>query len=256
MGTLEGKVVLITGAGSGIGAACADRIEAEGGVAVRTDVVLPDGRDDVLPLDVTDEAATAEVVASVVADHGRLDGLITSAGVAVGGPVHLVEASDWQRVIDINLTGTFYSCKHAAAAMLQQERVDDERGSIVTIASIEGLEGGALTGPYNASKGGVVLLTKNMCIDFGRQGIRANTICPGFIETPLVEGVFALVGEDALEATRQEHKLRRLGRPEEIAAAGAFLLSSDSSFVSGHTLVVDGGYTAGRDHGFTTLVGL
>ena len=151
--------------------------------------------------------------------------------------------------------------KHVIGQLMSQERVDGggalERGSVVTIASIEGLEGTAGGSAYNASKGGVVLLTKNMAIDYGPSGIRVNAICPGFIDTPMTDALF---GADGIAGGAtlwiEEHALRRFGRPEEIAAAARFLLSSDASFVSGHALAVDGGYTAGRDHGITKLLGM
>jgi NAD(P)-dependent dehydrogenase (short-subunit alcohol dehydrogenase family) len=206
---------------------------------------------------VRDEASVEQLVQSAVAFGGAVDGLVNAAGVAGGGPVHLVPASEWDRVIAVNLTGTFLVAKHVIGQMLRQPAAEGRRGSVVTVASIEGLEGTAGGSSYSASKGGVVLLTKNMAIDYAGRGIRVNAICPGFIETPMSDGIF---GGPGLEATRadivREHKLGRMGQPEEIAAVAAFLLSDDASFITGHALPVDGGYTAGRDHGVTAMLGL
>ena len=166
-GGVEGKVVLVTGAASGIGRATVERLARDGAVVVGADVA---GGEGVEALDVTDEDAVAALVASIAERHGRLDGVVNAAGVAGGGPVHLVDAGEWHRIIAVNLTGTFLVAKHAVAQMLTQERVGGERGALVTIASVEGLEGTAGGSAYNASKGGVVLLTKNLAIDYGGDG--------------------------------------------------------------------------------------
>lgn len=255
---LERSTVVVTGAASGIGLATAARLLAEGATVVGTDVAAlpteapgPGGKWVPVAADVRDGDAVAAVMDRAVEIGGRLDGVVNSAGVASGGPVHLLPPAEWQRVIDINLTGTYLVVHHALARMAAQEPAGAlGRGSVVTIASVEGLEGTAGGSVYNASKGGVVLLTKNIAIDYGPLGIRANVICPGFIDTPLFRSVFDR-GEGLVpvtESIRREHALRRFGQAAEIASVAAFLLSADASFVTGAAIPVDGGYTAGRDH--------
>jgi len=261
MGRLEGKVAVVTGAASGLGFACAKRYAEEGAFVVGSDVAESADWDQVASaakgsqfhlVDVRDEQAQQQMAAAARDEFGAIDVLLTAAGVVGGGPVHLLPLEEWQRVQDINLKGTFLSAKAVLPTMIQQRS-----GSIITIASVEGLEGGEGGSTYSASKGGVVILTKNMSLDYGRLGIRANAICPGFIETPLFDSVMNGPGfGEYKERIRQQHKLGRFGRPEEIAGAAFFLASDDSSFVTGQALAVDGGFTAGHWVGITGLMGL
>jgi NAD(P)-dependent dehydrogenase (short-subunit alcohol dehydrogenase family) len=252
VGRLDDKVALVTGAASGIGLACARRFADEGAKVAGVDLEAgPDG--DVRIADVADESSIRDAIDGIVRDHGRLDVVLNAAGVAGGGPIHLLEQAEWERVVRVNLTGTFLVCKHALAHMVEQKS-----GSLVNIASIEGIEGTEGGSSYNASKGAVVLLTKNLAIDYGRVGVRANCICPGFIETTtMFESVMSLDGMARVyEQYREAHMLGRFGRPEEIASAAAFLASDDASFVTGHALVVDGGFTAGMRTGVLEPLGL
>ncbi len=263
MDRLKGRVVFVTGAASGIGAACALRFAQEGAALAGFDLVEAPGGDweEAAKLapgavfvtgDVRDDAAVAAAVASVRDQLGRIDVLVNSAGVAGGGPVHLIAPEEWDRVIDVNLRGTFLPSRHVLPLMVEQGS-----GSIVNVASVEGIEGFEGGSAYNASKGAVVILTRNMAMDYGRKGIRANCICPGFIETPMFESVVGMPGLEAhKDRIRDAHQLGRFGKPVEIANAALFLASDEASFVTGHALVVDGGYTAGHRFGLGGLMGL
>lgn len=262
MGRLDDRAALITGAASGIGAACALRFAEEGAGVAGLDVAPPEpaawervsaaaSAESFHIADVRDEGAMAAAVAEVVERFGRIDVLLNSAGTAGGGPVHMLSTEEWDRIVDVNLKGTFFACRCVLPQMLEQES-----GSIINIASVEGIEGFEGGSAYNASKGGVMLLTRNLAMDYGRKGIRVNVICPGFVKTPLAERVFSEGLQETLQRVVDATQLGRMGEPEEIASAALFLASDDASYVTGQSLVVDGGYTCGHRVGLGRLFGL
>ncbi len=263
MGHLDDRVAFITGAASGIGAATALRLAEEGAALAGFDLNDPGGGDwsaatEVAPAstfatgDVRESEDLSVAVSTAREAHGRIDILVNSAGVGGGAPVHMLPTEEWDRVVDINLKGTFLASREVLPAMLEQGS-----GSIVNIASVEGIEGFPAASAYNASKGGVIVLTKNMSIDYARKGIRVNAVCPGFIETPLLSEIFDMDGmEETTEEIREAHQLGRLGQPREIANAIAFLAGDEASFITGVALPVDGGYTAGHRYSLTKMLDL
>ncbi|NCF19020.1 MAG: glucose 1-dehydrogenase [Haliea sp.] len=259
MSKLENKIAVITGAASGIGLACAKRYVQEGATVVGIDRQACDDWQAITDhapgsclhqADVTDSRELKSIVDSSIVELGAVDVLLTAAGIGDGGPVNMLDEDAWDRVIDINLKGTYLSIKAVIDQMISQRS-----GSIITVASVEGINGTEGGSAYNASKGGVVLLSKNVAIDYGRLGIRCNTICPGFIETPLFDSVMDAMPDFKADIKKQI-KLGRFGRAEEIAGAACFLASDDASYMTGQSLVVDGGYTAGHSHGIVELMGL
>jgi NAD(P)-dependent dehydrogenase (short-subunit alcohol dehydrogenase family) len=263
MKRLEGKVALITGGLSGLGAATALRFAEEGAKVASFDLGTEAGADwkaagelglgtKTFQGDVRDLKALEACVREVEATLGPIDILMNSAGVAGGGAVHMLDEASWDLTVDVNLKGTFLACKAVLPSMLARRT-----GSIVNVASIEGIQGCEGGSSYNASKGGVVLLTKNMALDYGGRGIRVNVICPGFIDTPLFRSV---IGAGAMKGVGEriayQHQMNRFGQPREIANAALFLASDEASFVSGQALAVDGGFTAGVRFGVAKMMGL
>jgi NAD(P)-dependent dehydrogenase (short-subunit alcohol dehydrogenase family) len=242
-GRLEGKVALVTGAGSGIGAACAQRFADEGAQVAGIDVKAPESH----PckafevLDVRDASAVNAGVANIVSVLGPVDVLVNAAGVSSFGTADTISEDEWDRVVDINLKGTWLVARAVLPGMVAKGG-----GSIVNLASVEGIEGGQSQTAYNASKGGVVLLTKSMAVDYGLNNVRVNCMCPGMIETPMTAPLKESGLKPVMDWFKDQHMLGRSGQPEEVASVALFLASDDASFVTGHALAVDGGYLAGR----------
>lgn len=263
MKRLQGKIALITGGISGLGAATALRFAEEGARVASFDLGTNEGVDwkaacelgvgtRTFQGDVRDSKALEACVREIESEWGPIDILMNSAGVAGGGAVHMLTEEAWDFTVDINLKGTFLASKAVLPSMIARRS-----GSIVNVASVEGIQGCEGGSAYNASKGGVVLLTKNMALDYGGRGIRVNVICPGFIDTPLFRSVFVSGPMKEVGAKiAYQHQMNRFGLPREIAHAALFLASDEASFVSGQALAVDGGFTAGVRFGVSKLMGL
>ena len=240
MPRLKDKVVLVTGAAGAIGRAIAQTIEAEGGTAIRSDLA---GRGNVRhALDVTAESDWHRVTAVIAETTGRLDGLVNAAGIVAIGTVEDTDFATWRRVMAINLDGTFLGCKYALPLL------KSGGGSIVNISSVSGLVGGHNLAAYNASKGGVRLLTKSVALHCARlkPPVRCNSVHPAFIEGPMAEGMIAQFRDPprAREKLAASVPLGRFGTPAEVAELAVYLLSEESAFVTGAEFVLDGGLTA------------
>lgn len=246
---LENKVALISGGARGMGAVEAKLFAQEGAKVIIGDMLEDEGRKVEAEineaggecvfvfLDVSSEEAWRNAVNEAVTRYGKLDILVNNAGIYRAHNVEETTEEEWDQVMDINAKGVFLGTKHAIPAMR-----DAGGGSIVNISSIAGLVGSRETTAYTASKGAVRLLTKSTAIQYASVGIRANSVHPGTIETPMTEGLLAQEGKRADRMNRTP--LKRLGRPEDVAYGALFLASDEASFMTGSELVIDGGRTA------------
>ena len=246
---LENKVALISGGARGMGAVEAKLFAEEGAKVIIGDMLEDEGRKVEAEinesggecvfvfLDVSDEESWKNAVNEAVSRYGKLDILVNNAGIYRAHNVEETTVDEWDQVMDINAKGVFVGTKHAIPAMREAGG-----GSIVNISSVAGLVGSRETTAYTASKGAVRLLTKSTAIQYASDGIRANSVHPGTIETPMTEGLLAEEGKRAERTDRTP--LKRLGRPEDVAYGVLFLASDEASFMTGSELVIDGGRTA------------
>jgi NAD(P)-dependent dehydrogenase (short-subunit alcohol dehydrogenase family) len=241
MGRLQNKVALVTGAAQGIGAAIGRMFALEGAVVWLADVQAtprepPPAGAQYRRLDVADEAQWQAVVAEIVATHGRLDVLVNNAGIVEHyGQIDATTTEAWSRVISVNQTGTFFGMREVVPVMKR-----NGGGSIVNFSSIWGTTGAAGAAPYQAAKGAVRTLTKNGAISYAKDRIRVNSVHPGIIWTPLIQGQSEEMNAGIIAVT----PMGRAGTPEEIAYGVLYLASDESSFVTGLELNIDGGYLA------------
>ena len=253
-GRLDGHTVLVTGAGSGIGAATARRLVAAGAAVAVADVrfdaaadvvagfVGPSVKPLALTIDVADEASVAAAVATTVTEFGRLDTVVASAGIALAGTTDSLALEEWESVIRINLTGTFLTIKHALPHLCASGH-----GSIVTVGSVASIVAAGRVSSYDASKGGVLQFTRAVAVEYADRGVRANCVCPGVTATNLAatsQEITASSRTTEPPPLRVRVPMNRPADPDEIAAVIAFLCSDEASFVTGAAIMADGGYTA------------
>jgi NAD(P)-dependent dehydrogenase (short-subunit alcohol dehydrogenase family) len=243
MGRVEGKVCIVTGAGSGIGRASAALFAEHGALVVAADI-RSEASGVTHHVDVTDEASTTALAQAVVDRYGGIDVLFNNAGIAGVGSLDETSLDAWERVMRVNATGVFLMSRAVVPAMVERRS-----GSIINMSSAIAEVGLARRISYAASKGAVLALTKSMQVDLAPFGIRVNALLPGTIMTPFVEGYLResyADPEDGLRSIRGRQLTGELGRPEDVAAAALYLASDESAFVLGSGLAVDGGLTAGK----------
>jgi 3alpha(or 20beta)-hydroxysteroid dehydrogenase len=236
---LQGKIALVTGAASGIGHSVAELFAKEGATVFASDIAppklaYPDGIE-ALKLDVTSESDWEAAVDTVIERNGRLDVLINNAGIIAYEPLHELEMNAWMKMIAVDQTGVFLGMREAIRVMLRQKS-----GSIVNISSIWGSAAVAGAHSYHAAKGAVRNMTKNAAMTYVADGIRVNSVHPGFIHTPLTDAQAADLNEVVIAST----PMKRGGKPIEVAYGCLYLASEESSYVTGAELVIDGGYLA------------
>ena len=252
MNLFRDNVAVITGAGSGIGRACALAFAVEGAKVVVADIAVADGEETVgliktaggeavfVPCNVAKSVDVSALMTKTIETYGRLDYACNNAG--IGGPAMIsgdYREEDWRAVIDVNLTGAWLCMKYELPIMVKQGN-----GAIVNMASILGKVGFATAPAYVAAKHGLIGLTQTAALEYATQNIRVNAVCPGFIYTPLLEKAGMQIGSEMHSIISNLHPIKRMGTSEEVAGAVIWLCSDAASFVTGHALMVDGGYTA------------
>jgi NAD(P)-dependent dehydrogenase (short-subunit alcohol dehydrogenase family) len=249
MGRLDGKVVVITGAGGGIGREAAVLFSEEGASVCVADVSAEAGEETAAAcreaffqaVDVADPVSVAAMYAAAAERYGGIDVLYNNAGIMPADDASILETEPpaWDRVLDVNAKGVYLCCRHGIPLLL-----DRGGGSVINVASFVALVGAATSQiAYTASKGAVLSLTRELAVEFARRGVRVNALCPGPVETPLLLRLFA-DDPDAYERRRVHLPMGRLAKAREIALGALFLASDESSYVTGTTFLVDGGLTA------------